>query len=144
VAKVSTAAAAIRNPKSLLRSVVDLTNYSFKLYHTSIYLLEKTNDNTEILKLAAASGKIGHKMLEEGHFIRFKEQQSKLSQIAHTQDVYITNDLDGSAPKFLGFSYLPKTRNEMIVPMIVADKFVGIFDVKSENPHRFSEDDFRT
>lgn len=144
VAKVSTAAAAIRDPQSLLRSVVDLTNYNFNLYHTSVYLLEKTNDSGEILKLAAASGKIGHKMLEKGHFIRFKEQQSKLSQIAHTQEVYITTDLDNNAPNFLGFSYLPKVRSEMIIPMVVADKFVGIFDVKSENPHRFSEDDFHT
>ncbi len=143
VAQVSTAAAAIRDPKSLLRSVVDLTNYSFKLYHTSVYLLETSIDGGEILSLAAASGKIGHRMLKEGHYVRFKEQKSQLAQIAHSQNVYIENDLDGSAT-FIAHSYLPKTRSEMVIPMIVADKFVGIFDVKSENPNRFSEDDFRT
>ena len=32
----------------------------------------------------------------------------------------------------------------MIVPMIVADQFIGIFDVKSELPNRFTEDDIST
>ena len=143
MAKVSTAAAAIRDPDSLLRSVVDLTNYSFKLYHTSVYLAEEAEDGTEILKLAAASGKTGYKMIAEGHFVKFKEQKSKLAQIAHTQDVYIVNDLEES-PAFLAHSYLPNTRSEMIVPMIVADQFIGIFDVKSELPNRFTEDDIST
>ncbi len=144
VAKVSTAAAAIRDPKSLLRSVVDLTNYSFSLYHTSVYLLETTDNDTEILKLTAASGKTGYKMLKEEHFVKLKGQKSKLAKIARSHDVYITNDLQDEQPFFLGYSYLPKTRSEMVIPMIVADKFIGIFDVKSENPNRFSEDDFRT
>ncbi len=144
VAKVSTAAAAIRDPKSLLRSVVDLTNYSFNLYHTSIYLHETTDNGAEILNLIAASGKIGQKMLKDEHFVKMKEQKSKLTQIAHSHDVYITNDLQDKQPFFLGHAYLPKTRSEMVIPMIVADKFIGIFDVKSDNPNRFSEDDFRT
>lgn len=143
VAKVSTAAAAIRDPESLLRSVVDLTNYSFKLYHTSIYLPEETEDGTEILKLAAASGKIGHKMLAEGHFIKFKKEQSIFAQVARAHDVYISNDTQ-DRPIFLAHSYLPDTRSEMVVPMIVADQFVGIFDVKSETPNRFTKEDIRT
>jgi len=143
VAKVSTAAAAIRDPESLLRSVVDLTNYSFKLYHTSVYLAEKDEEGVEILKLAAASGKIGYKMLEEEHFVKFKEDQSIFSQVTRAHDVYISNDTEDK-PVFLARDYLPKTRSEMVVPMIVADQFVGIFDVKSEIPNRFSEDDIRT
>ena len=143
VAKVSTAAAAIRDPASLLRSVVDLTNYSFKLYHTSVYLAEKDEERGEFLKLIAASGKIGHKMLEEGHFVKFKEDQSVFAQVTRAHDVYISNDTE-SHPVFLAHSYLPNTRSEMVVPMIVADQFVGIFDVKSEIPNRFSEDDIRT
>ena len=143
VAKVSTAAAAIRDPESLLRSVVDLTNYSFKLYHTSVYLAKKDEDGAEFLKLVAASGKIGHKMLEEGHFVKFKEDQSIFAQVTRAHDVYISNDTQ-EHPVFLAHSYLPKTRSEMVVPMIVADQFVGIFDVKSEIPNRFGEDDIRT
>jgi signal transduction histidine kinase len=32
----------------------------------------------------------------------------------------------------------------MVIPMIVADQFIGIFDVKSEVQNRFTEDDIRT
>jgi signal transduction histidine kinase len=143
VAKVSTAASAIRDPESLLRSVVDLTNYSFKLYHTSVYLLDEDENGSAILKLAAASGKIGHKMLDEGHFVKFNEKQSVYSKLAQAHDVYISDNTQDN-PIFLAHSYLPDTRSEMVIPMIVADQFIGIFDVKSEVQNRFTEDDIRT
>ncbi len=143
VAKVSTAASAIRDPESLLRSVVDLTNYSFKLYHTSIYLLEKDKNETIILKLAAASGKIGHKMLTEGHYLKLNKNETVFSKLSQAHDVYISDNTQ-EAPIFLAHSYLPETRSEMVIPMIVADQFIGIFDVKSEIQNRFTEDDIRT
>lgn len=143
VAKVSTAAAAIRDPESLLRSVVDLTNYSFKLYHTSVYLLEETEEGKQKLNLVAASGKTGHEMLQAGHTLDFDQQNPLFAKIARAQNVHIISDvLEDTA--FLGHDLLPETRSEMIVPMIVADKFIGIFDVKSENPDRFSEEDIST
>ena len=143
VAKVSTAASAIRDPDSLLRSVVDLTNYSFKLYHTSVYLLDEDESGTAVLKLAAASGKIGHKMLAEGHLLKFNEKESVFSKLSQAHDVYISDNTQEN-PLFLAHSYLPDTRSEMVIPMIVADQFIGIFDVKSEIENRFSEDDIRT
>ena len=45
VARVSTAAATILSPQELLQSVVDLTKYSFNLYHTQVYLLDETNQS---------------------------------------------------------------------------------------------------
>jgi len=38
---------------------------------------------------------------------------------------------------------LPSTRSEMVVPMIVRDKVVGIIDVQSSRPARFSSDSVR-
>ena len=38
---------------------------------------------------------------------------------------------------------LPTTRSEMVVPMVVRDKVVGIIDVQSSRPGRFSSDNVR-
>jgi len=143
VAKVSTAAAAIRDPESLLRSVVDLTNYSFKLYHTSVYLLQETEDGEKTLKLTAASGKTGHKMLEEEYELPLDENNPVFKKVFRTHEVYIARDGEENA-SFLGLEHLPKTRSEMVIPMIVADQFIGIFDVKAEDPERFNEEDVST
>ena len=48
VAQVSTAAATIHEPQALLQSVVDLTRYSFSLYHSSVYLLNDTGDTLTV------------------------------------------------------------------------------------------------
>jgi len=143
VAKVSTAAAAIRDSESLLRSVVDLTNYSFKLYHTSVYLLNESEDNKKTLDLFAASGKIGHKMLEQGHSIKFNQKKSVIAHAARTLKAVIVKDTLND-PLFLEHPLLPDTRSEMVIPMIVSDKLIGIFDVASEIPNRFAEDDMQT
>jgi signal transduction histidine kinase len=143
VAKVSTAAAAIRDSESLLRSVVDLTNYSFKLYHTSVYLLSEDEDGTKTLELFAASGKIGQKMLGQGYRIEFNEKISVIADAARKSEAVIVKDI-ANDPLFLAHPLLPDTRSEMAIPMVVADKLIGIFDVESDLPNRFTEEDLQT
>ncbi|MBC8334561.1 MAG: GAF domain-containing protein [Anaerolineales bacterium] len=143
VAKVSTAAAAIRDSESLLRSVVDLTNYSFKLYHTSIYLFHEDDDGTKTLNLFAASGKIGQKMLQQGHTVKLGKARAIITEAARTNEIVIISDTENH-PLYHKHPLLPNTRSEMAIPMIVADQLVGVFDVKADIPNRFTEDDKRT
>jgi mannitol/fructose-specific phosphotransferase system IIA component len=60
VARVSTAATTILDPQTLLQSVVDLTKYSFGLYHARSLCLRA------IRCCLGRRGKIGQKMIEEG------------------------------------------------------------------------------
>ncbi|MCP4142364.1 MAG: GAF domain-containing protein [Chloroflexi bacterium] len=143
VAKVSTAAAAIRDPKSLLRSVVDLTNYSFELYHTSVYLVDNEEDGTEILKLSAASGKTGHKMLQKGLSFDQDEKNSIVARAAQKNNTVIVTDTTND-PLFLAHESLPDTKSALAVPMIVADKLIGVFNVEADTPNRFSKEDEQT
>lgn len=143
VAKVSTAAAAIRDPESLLRSVVDLTNFSFNLYHTSVHLLQEDENGNQYLELTAASGKLGHQMLQDGHKIPYKAKKSIVATSARNMAVEICNDAKKNK-NFLSHPLLPDARSEMAIPMVVADKLLGVFDVQSEAPNRFTEEDKRT
>lgn len=143
VAKVSTAAAAIQDPDSLLRAVVDLTNFSFSLYHTSIHLLDESETGETVLKLAAASGKRGYEMIEEGFSIPLQAKNSLVAETARTMESKICDDAK-ARKAFLNHRLLPDARSELAAPMIVADKLLGIFDVQSEIPNRFSDEDKRT
>ena len=143
VAKVSTAAAAIRDSESLLRSVVDLTNYSFNLYHTSVYLVDNTEDGETTLKLSAASGKTGHKMLQQDFAIALNQERSIVAHAARKNKIVIVTDATND-PLFLAHSLLPDTKSAMAVPMIVAEKLIGIFNVEANTPNRFSEEDEQT
>lgn len=140
VAQVSTAAATILEPQPLLQSVVDLTSYSFGLYHSSVYLLNETGD---LLNLTAASGKIGHAMLEEGHVIRIYKDQSIVAKAARTREIVIVSD-SSNDPEFAVHGLLPEAKSEMSIPLIVGEQLIGVFDVESETVNRFTEEDTRT
>lgn len=140
VAQVSTAAATILEPQPLLQSVVDLTRYSFGLYHSSIYLLNETGD---LLNLTASSGKIGHKMLGEGHVIRIYQDRSIIAKAARTRELVIVGDTKND-PEYMVHDLLPDTKSEMSIPLIVGEQLIGVFDVESETANRFTEEDTRT
>jgi len=140
VAQVSTAAATILDPDSLLQSVVDLTRYSFGLYHSSVYLLNETGD---LLKLTAASGKIGNAMLEEGHGVRLYQDQSIIAKAARTREIAIVIDT-AADPEYLHHHMLPDSKSEMAIPLIVGEQLIGVFNVEAETMGRFTREDTAT
>lgn len=139
VAQVSTATASQLEAKNLLQSVVDLTKASFGLYHAHIYLL---NDEGDTLLLVAGTGIAGAKMLEQGWSIQLKHPNSLVAQSARTRAGVIVNDVR-SNPNFLPNPWLPDTRAELSVPLIVGDRLLGVFDVQSEQVGRFTEQDMQ-
>jgi signal transduction histidine kinase len=140
VAQVSTAAATILDPEALLQSVVDLTRYSFSLYYISVYLLSETGD---FLELKAASGKIGHTMLEEGHAVHLYQDQTILSKAALSRETTIIADTN-TDPDYVSHHLLPDVRSKMTIPLIVGEQLIGIFDVNADTVERFAEEDIRT
>jgi len=140
VARVSTAAATILDPQTLLQSVVDLTASSFNLYHANIYLLE---EGTNHLVLSASAGRTGQRVLQEGHRVDLNNPTSLVSRAAHAGEGIIVNDVNAD-PGYERHSMLPDTLSELAAPLIVGDQLLGVFDAHANIVNRFSEDDLRT
>lgn len=140
VAKLSTAAATILDPQSLLQSVVELTQSSFNLNFVSIFLVAEDNAT---LVFSAGPGTIGQQMVEDEITIKLGQKKSLVAKAARLREVVITNDAS-SDPEFMNHPMLPEALSELALPMIVADKLIGIFDVQADIANRFTEDDKRT
>lgn len=140
VAQVSTAAATILEPQALLQSVVDLTQYSFELYHVGIYLV---GDDGHTLNFATGAGKIGSKLRTDGHSLFLGQKKSVIAKAARDRDVVIVADARNDVD-FLHHHLLPDTLSEMALPMIVAEELIGVFNVEADTPNRFLDDDIRT
>ncbi|MCB8965682.1 MAG: PAS domain S-box protein [Ardenticatenaceae bacterium] len=138
VAQVSTAASTILEVDALLQAVVDLAKSSFNLYHAHIYLV---SDNENRLVLKAGAGNVGRLMALEGREIDL-ETESLVARAARTRQGVIENDVQ-KAPDFLPHPLLPHTRSEMVVPMIVGNKLVGILDLQSSEIGYFTEEDMK-
>jgi GAF domain-containing protein len=137
VAEVSTATSTILQVDNLLQEVVDLTKARFNLYHSHIYLLDEAGNN---LVLASGAGEAGRQMVAEKRSIPLDREQSLVARAAREGKGVIVNDVT-QAPDFLPNPLLPNTRSELAVPMIVAGKVIGVFDVQSDTVGRFTDSD---
>lgn len=137
VAKVSAIAAAILDGDTLLQRAVHLTQVGFNLYHTQVYLMD---EGEKLLVLAAGSGSAGESMKARGHNIPLEHSSSIVAQAARSRDGIIVNDVT-TVSNFLSSRFLPDTKSEMAIPMIVGDKLIGVLDVQSEIVDRFTEAD---
>jgi PAS domain S-box-containing protein len=137
VATVSTTASTVLDPDKLLQEVVSLTQESFGLYHTHIYVIDEAR---QTLALASGVGPVGRQMVAAGHAISLQAEVSLVARAAREGKVIITNDVR-EEPGFLPNPLLPETRSEMAVPMLVGDKVLGVFDVQSEIANHFTRED---
>ncbi|HLF01030.1 MAG TPA: GAF domain-containing protein, partial [Anaerolineales bacterium] len=137
IAKVSAAAASILDSNLLLQTVVDLTKADLDLYHAHIYILDEPGNS---LQLAAGADEVGRKMAAASFAIPVNRPHSLVARAARTRKGVIANDVL-EEPDFLPNPYLPNTRSELAVPMIVGDKLIGVFDVQADTVNRFTEAD---
>lgn len=139
VANVSAATTTILDVNELLQSVSDLTKTNFKFYHAHIYLFE---EETRTLVLAAGAGEVGRMMKEHGHRLSLDNATGLVSRAARTRQPVIVNDT-AEVEDFLPNPMLPDTRSEMALPMVVGSELLGVLDLQSEEPNRFTQDDIR-
>jgi putative methionine-R-sulfoxide reductase with GAF domain len=137
VADVGTTATTILETDRLLQQVVDLSKERFGFYHSHIYLL---NDEGDSLVLASGAGDVGRQMVAEGHSIPLDRERSLVARAARQRKGVTVNDIT-AAPDFLPNPFLPNTRSELAVPMIVGEQVIGVFDVQSDEVGRFTDSD---
>lgn len=139
VAQVSAQASAELNVESLLQSISDLTRERFNLYHAHIYLYEPENN---ILVLAAGAGDIGRQMVSQGHAIPAENINSIVASAARERSGVVANDVARNA-NFLPNPFLPYTRSELAVPMVVGNELIGVLDVQADIANYFAETDLQ-
>jgi PAS domain S-box-containing protein len=139
VAEVSSEAAALLDVDQLLNNAVNLTKERFGLYHAHIYLLDEAS---EYLTLVAGAGEVGQAMVKKGHRIALNHPNSLVARAAREGEGVIANDVT-LAPDFLANPFLPDTRSEMALPMVVGKRVIGVLDVQSADVNHFGPENLR-
>ncbi|MFN8528135.1 MAG: two-component regulator propeller domain-containing protein [Anaerolineae bacterium] len=122
----------------LLSQVVELVQRSFGLYQVSIFLVDPSDSN---LKLRAASGEIGKRML--GSKKQFSLAEPRLGIVpsaAYERKPIVRNNVL-ETPTHLPNPLLPDTRSEAAFPIIFGAELMGVLDLQSQTLNRFSPAD---
>lgn len=122
-----------RNLEDLLQRAVDLIQGSFGLYYAQIYLAEKGG-----LKLRAGSGEAGRKLAGRGHSLLIGLGSINGTAALERRPV-VVEDTQAS-PIFRPNTLLPETRSELSVPLVVADRLLGVLDMQSAKKGALSEE----
>jgi len=119
----------------MLRDACELILSEFDLYYVQVYLTDSGQRN---LVLEAGTGEVGEQLLGRGHSLPLNTGSIN-GRAAIEKRTVVISDATQSAT-FRPNALLPETRGEMAVPLIVADKVVGVLDMQSGNPGVLNEE----
>ncbi|HCB01050.1 MAG TPA: hypothetical protein DEP19_01595, partial [Anaerolineae bacterium] len=120
----------------LLKHTVNIICSEFNFYYSGIFLL---SDDRQFAELRAGYALAGRKMLEAKYRLPVDEQ-SMIGKSILTQIPQIASDAEHEQSRFKN-PFLPDTKSEMALPLIVDSVPLGALTVQSNQINAFSEDD---
>lgn len=124
----------------LLPQVVNLIRERFNYDHVQVFLMD-ANDDYAILR--ASTGEAGEKLLSINHKLQ-KGSASVIGQVTANNRVTIASDTADAKVVHKPNQYLPKTRSEMALPLVVKGRVAGALDVQSNQRSAFGDEDVQT
>ncbi len=138
-AEVSRNITSILDLDVLLASTVHIICEEYGFYYAGIFLIERDEQGAEWAVLRAGRGEAGRKMVESGHRLEVGGN-SMVGAATKLQEARIALDV-GKAAAWFNNPFLPNTRSEMALPLLVQDRCIGALTVQSVEESAFSEDD---
>jgi PAS domain S-box-containing protein len=143
-AEVARVSNAVLEPDTLITQTVDLIRERFDLYYAAIFLVDEVG---QWAKLRYATGEAGRKLMELGHKLEIGGS-SMIGQAISRRAARIALDVnlpstDTSPIGVARFAnpYLPDTRSEMALPLVVGGSAIGALSVQSTESNAFSQAD---
>jgi signal transduction histidine kinase/HAMP domain-containing protein len=137
-AKVSRQITTMIDINELLPAVVESTLTSFGLYYAAVFLYDASNQKLRIL---AGTGSAGEHMKAEKLEMDI-HGSGLVPKAARLRETILVNAVQQD-PDYLFTEYLPDTRSEVALPMLISDHLIGVLDLQAAQVNRFSAEDVR-
>lgn len=134
-AEVGRSVSQVRALDVMLKDACELILKEFNLYYVQVYL---TDANASNLRLEAGTGSVGAQLVGRGHSLPL--DTGSINGRAATEKRSVVIPDTAQSPAFRQNALLPQTRGEMAVPLIAADKVVGVLDMQSNQPGVLTEE----
>ncbi|MCU0513611.1 MAG: GAF domain-containing protein [Anaerolineae bacterium] len=122
----------------LLPQMVDLIRDQFGYDHVQVFLM----DDSDYAVLRASTGEAGRKLLAINHKLK-RGSESVIGRVTTVGVPTLALDTADAGVVHKPNIYLPLTRSEMALPLIVKGEIVGALDVQSNQPNAFTEEDIQ-
>ncbi len=123
----------------LLPKTVDVICEAYGFYYAGVFLVGAAG---EWAVLTAGHGEAGRKMMQAGHRLEIGGN-SMIGAAIHLREARIALDVGEERVHFKN-PYLPHTRSEMALPLVVGEAVLGAVTVQSVEESAFNQDDITT
>jgi signal transduction histidine kinase len=123
--------------EQLLPQLVEQVRATFQLYFVSAFLYEV---DSQQLHFVAGTGEAGRLMLVNGSHFHINARPSLVAKAAREKRSVVINDVSVEEA-YAQNIYLPNTRSESVLPMLVGNQLIGVLGFQSEVNDRFTPAD---
>lgn len=135
-AELAQAISGLSDPDTLVQQVVNLMKERFDLYYAGVFLLDSSH---QYAVLRAGTGEPGKRMLAQSHQLAVSGS-SMIGWAITNRKARIALDVGSEAVRFNN-PFLPATRSEVALPIIVRETVLGAMSIQSDKPNAFDEND---
>lgn len=135
VRSVTSQIANVLNLDELCERVTNLIQCTFDYYHVGIFTID---ENTGKLKFRASSLKCEPQ--QKNPLVNMDYEKGLVSTTAQTGQELVIKDVT-KEPRYLHVDALPDTRSEVVLPLKIENRILGVLDIQSTQSGSFHEND---
>ena len=121
---------------TIFTRAVNLISDRFGFYFAAIYTIEETGFNA---RLQEATGEAGMKMKAQKYSVMVGSS-SIIGRVADNGESFLVNDTS-QEPGFVPNPLLRDTKSQVVIPLRIGTRTVGVIDIQSRQTYAFTEDD---
>ncbi len=138
VREVSAQIANVLNLEELSRRVTELIQKTFNFYYVAIFTLRPDAQLLRFRSSATARRSKGKKKVAIA--LEVEMGQGLIGEVAQTGKQVLCDDVQAD-PRYRFIDSLPETRSEVILPLKIEDRVLGVLDVQSDRLKAFHPND---
>lgn len=119
----------------LLANAVEMVRARFQLYYVQLYLVDH---EAQQLRIKAGTGEIGRQLVENNFTLPLA--LNSINGIAALEKRHLIVNDTKSSVIFRPNKRLPRTRSEMVLPLMYQDEVIGILDLQNDKVDTFSSE----
>lgn len=137
VGEVSSQIADVMNLDELSKRITELIQRTFNYYYVAIFTLRPGSARLRF-RSSAGAARTGEK--GEGPVLEVDVGQGLIGEAASSGEVVAAQDVRAD-PRYRFIEHLPRTRSEVVIPLKLGERVLGVLDVQAERPHAFHPND---
>jgi len=140
VREVSAQIANVMNLDELARRVTELIQQTFHYYYVAIFTLRERSTSLRFRSSAMPKVQPKGKRKKVTVALEVEMGQGLIGQAAAEGERILVEDVRKD-PRYRFIDVLPETRSEVVIPLKMEDRVLGVLDVQSDQAHAFHPND---